>query len=359
MNKNIKDFNNFNIEQLKSWVKEFHFFYKYDSSFYTKSNKQYSLGNKTQRLCRYCGRDKSQVTFKKNAHAIPKVIGNRFVKCFYECDSCNAIFGKYETDLSSFIGLRGYYETPDKYGKKRVRIYKSKSGEGSLYFSKRGMELNDPKEEIFEIFDNDKILKSKAYKNPYIPLNVYKALLKMSVSVFKDESMKDLINTIKFLITDEFDNNILIKKFAKLSCFFLTDFYIDNPIIFVFKKLSAIKEYEKKENILIPDKTIIIFFRDFSYQIFIPLDKSDDFISKETNNPVMLPLFPPMFANSKYTEYKLYPNYYHELKDLSSSEKIKDEKDEFIFISPIEPILLEYDNEEYEKIKLKYNLRDK
>ena len=73
----------------------------------------------------------------------------------------------------------------------------------------------------------------------------------------------------------------------------------------------------------------------------------------------MLPLFPPMFANSKYTEYKLYPNYYHELKDLSSSEKIKDEKDEFIFISPIEPILLEYDNEEYEKIKLKYNLRDK
>lgn len=359
MNETVKELNNLNIEMLNAWVKEFHSYYKYDSSFNTQTKHRYALGNKVQQRCRYCGMDKSQSTFKKNAHIIPKVIGNRLVTCHYECDRCNAIFGKYETDLSSFIGLRGYYETTDNYGIKKRRVYKSKSGEGTIYFSERGMELIDPKSEIFELLENGKTFKSIVNKNPYIPLNVFKALIKISLSVLKDESMKDFDDTIKFLITDKFDNHILIKKFAKLSYLTLIDFYIEHPIIYIFRKLPSLKEYEIKENIHIPNKTVLIFFRDFIYQIFIPFDISDDISLNNENKSIIFPLYPPMIASPKCMEAKLYHNYYHELRDLSSNKKIRNEMDEFFWTFPDKPIATEYSKEEHLKIKNKYNLRDK
>src|SRR5262245_57683214 len=60
---------------------------------------------KRNRVCRFCKKDSTQTTFKKKAHAIPALIGNKTLFTDYECDGCNEIFGQYENELGNFAGI--------------------------------------------------------------------------------------------------------------------------------------------------------------------------------------------------------------------------------------------------------------
>ena len=52
------------------------------------------LGNKDYKVCRFCGKKESEVTFNKIAHATPECTGNRYLASYYECDECNKKFGR-------------------------------------------------------------------------------------------------------------------------------------------------------------------------------------------------------------------------------------------------------------------------
>jgi hypothetical protein len=43
------------------------------------------LGDKKKRVCRFCGKSPPDVTFKKVAHAIPELLGNKSIESAYEC----------------------------------------------------------------------------------------------------------------------------------------------------------------------------------------------------------------------------------------------------------------------------------
>jgi hypothetical protein len=177
------------------------------------------------------------------------------------------------------------------------------------------------------------------------------------LSLLKDVAMIDYTETLKFLITNELDNSILVKSLARLSCFSLNNFYIEFPIVYIYNKLPHINKYEETENVCIPSKTFVIFFRDFSYQIFLPFDKADGWAMNTNNYKILLPVYPPIIHNKDYSEVLYYPKYFHNFTNLSNTEKVRDEKDEFYIVSPVEPILLEYTEEEHEKLKKEYNLR--
>lgn len=98
-----------NIEQAKENIA----FYmeKYDITRYElktenirNEDKKY-IGNKHERMCRFCGKTKGETTFKKVAHAIPELIGNKVLISFEECDECNKIFSKLENELANFLIL--------------------------------------------------------------------------------------------------------------------------------------------------------------------------------------------------------------------------------------------------------------
>lgn len=62
------------------------------------------LGNKIQRVCRFCGKNKNEVSFKKKAHVIPEGIGNKKLFSLSECDSCNSFYGNtIENDLNNLL----------------------------------------------------------------------------------------------------------------------------------------------------------------------------------------------------------------------------------------------------------------
>lgn len=55
-----------------------------------------NLKKRPDRVCRYCGLNATQATFKKEAHIIPHLMGNRYLVSDFECDKCNELFSKYE-----------------------------------------------------------------------------------------------------------------------------------------------------------------------------------------------------------------------------------------------------------------------
>src|SRR5262245_65876053 len=62
------------------------------------------LGQKPQ-VCRFCSRTKPEVTFRKEAHAVPELAGNGTLISFYECDECNNRFSAFEDDLGKLTLL--------------------------------------------------------------------------------------------------------------------------------------------------------------------------------------------------------------------------------------------------------------
>jgi hypothetical protein len=54
-------------------------------------NKQIILGSKPFK-CRFCGGKPPERTFKKRAHAVSELLGNKVMKSLYECDTCNERF---------------------------------------------------------------------------------------------------------------------------------------------------------------------------------------------------------------------------------------------------------------------------
>jgi hypothetical protein len=67
--------------------------------------KKFTLGNKSDRVCRFCGKTEAGVKFISDAHIIPEFMGNHNLLSYFECDSCNSIFSKYENSFANFMRI--------------------------------------------------------------------------------------------------------------------------------------------------------------------------------------------------------------------------------------------------------------
>jgi hypothetical protein len=81
------------------------------------------IGNKTNRKCRFCGKNEEQTTFKRKAHAISEGLGNKKVFLFDECDECNDKFSvEIEPDLINYFSIfRTFYDVKGKGGSKKIK----------------------------------------------------------------------------------------------------------------------------------------------------------------------------------------------------------------------------------------------
>jgi len=66
------------------------------------------LDDPGEQRCRFCGGkpgdsiDGDTVTFKKDAHVIPQLLGNSNLVSDFECDICNEYFSLYESSLGEY-----------------------------------------------------------------------------------------------------------------------------------------------------------------------------------------------------------------------------------------------------------------
>lgn len=166
--------------------------YYYPDTIVPFPNKKLSLKKKSERTCRFCSKKHPEVKFSKEAHVIPRLIGNRYVIHDSECDVCNEEFSVFDRSMANYIGMfrtidkiKGYEGVPKfKSGDNKLAISTEKDPEGNETLV---LDLNEIEPDEKE--SGSKLLSAK--KQPYIPLHVMKCFYKMAYSLLR---VKKLMN---------------------------------------------------------------------------------------------------------------------------------------------------------------------
>jgi len=147
--------------------------------------------------CRFCGRQKPEVTFRKRAHALPESIGNKSLFSHYECDDCNGRFGRdLETHLASFMHLN--HTMFGVIGKNGYPKFKLTNG-SEIVNDGSFIDWQDIPQENLSYDEALRKLTATEKVPAFIPQNVYKALVKMALTIMPAEELKTFKDTISWL----------------------------------------------------------------------------------------------------------------------------------------------------------------
>lgn len=173
---------------------------KYDcaASYHMTSKDKKKVLSANTEGCRFCGKKKPEVTFKKDAHAIPHTTGNRWLFSDFECDECNAHFGRLlENEFGNFMHLNH-----------TMSAVKGKTGRNKFVQKKEGISIiNDgahldwkgvPDENIN--YDQDAGVLTVTQKMPgYVPVAVYKTLIKIALTIMPEEELANFSDTSEWI----------------------------------------------------------------------------------------------------------------------------------------------------------------
>ena len=258
-----------------------------------------NLKPKRERTCRFCGKSYPEVTFKKDAHIVPELIGNKKLLSDFECDNCNWKFGQFENDLANFLGpFRTFANLAGKNG-----IPKYKSADKELTIELAPDSVFDVRMKDFSYIENnikferkDKILKIQSKSNPYTPLNVFKSLLKSAVSFVDKGDLKYLSDTFKFLMDDDFEIDSSANFIITIHQYFIPGEIKSSPFIIYYRKQENLKNYPA------PSMAFVFYIKNTVIQLFVPFHSDDYFFykpeqEKERKIFVIPPLIPEKWIN--------------------------------------------------------------
>lgn len=285
-------------------------------------DKRIYKGNSQKKVCRFCGKDDTKTKFKKKAHIIPEFMGNKLHFSNYECDECNEYFGNLEDSLSNFAGILNSLST-----------IKGKRGYSKFKDKKDGIEVfANSKDEIIARTDNaDKeygikrniengTITIEANQPSYIPLDAYKALVKIGLCMLPDEEIKNYNKALEWIKSENTKENQY------------------NPFFNIYRKVGGEKRflepwavlYKKRNHELLenfPHHTFLLFYGLITYQVFLPFHKDDDHLENEEEIffPIQEQVIEDVIENGKLVKFDV------GLKSLWSPEKEKNRREKFTF----------------------------
>lgn len=228
--------------------------------------------------CIFCGKDENTVKFKKVAHAISEGVGNKRLISYNECDECNKRFGdKFEDDFCKYIqpfritsqifGKKSYIRHKDEKSGHRIEIQKSKPIIPEFNMDLKMLIQDEKNKECVNIDKESGQITVNIKRQKYIPFNVYKALMKMAISIMPKEEIANFAYSVAVLMVDEDDRIPTIGFLEFISGI--------NP----FKGIS-VRLFKRKENTeeVFPYMIFILSFGNFSLQI--PIWSNAEFESK-------------------------------------------------------------------------------
>ncbi|MGV2967257.1 HNH endonuclease [Paenibacillus sp. AGC30] len=181
-------------------IDEFEFYSKHYRTEYFVFNfvSDMILGDKNNRVCRFCGLSSPEVKFEKKAHAIPESIGNKHVLTYYECDMCNEFFGNtlennlgnYSAPLRTLSLIRGKKDKIPAHNKKGIDV---RAKDHIVHIKV------DPDSSFVEYDEEAGEITLTLTRLPYIPMEVYKAYVKMALSMMNESDFKDFPMTLDWI----------------------------------------------------------------------------------------------------------------------------------------------------------------
>jgi hypothetical protein len=257
------------------------------------SSKSYEPTKVKSNICRYCNRTFKETTFNQNTHLLPELIGENNILTFDECDICNKLFSDYESSFSIFI--RPYITLLGVKGKKKIPKFQSRTvnrNEETRTILKH-REGNEKELHIQTLDDYTINADTKTFdivfrKPPFVPLKIYKSLLKIGLSLLPKEF--DNANKQSFAWLTERQEHLEFIHFAFITS--LKRKYFATPFAELYRAKKLV--IGKSE---FPEHVLILYFANQIIQIFLPF--SDELKKVHNGNRTLsLDLF-PAFAFDK------------------------------------------------------------
>ncbi|MDC9513100.1 hypothetical protein PSH47_04900 [Pseudoalteromonas sp. CST5] len=266
------------------------------------SDKKIKVGErlKSNRVCRFCNNTRDNVTsFSQEAHAISESLGNKTVILNEECDGCNKYFSEtIERDIDTYLKiLTAFFKVRNKDNKvpkikgKNFEFFHNTTSEGPdhiLMYKPSG--------------DDEGLEKSTSSKR--IPLkfngkvkmqNIYKALVKFSLSVIDNDDLNKFGKTIRWISGDFF-----YKKLPKIAV--LTSYH-------GFSKGAELKVYLRKDNdARLPFAVGEFQFTFLKYVFIIPTFDDDEYDFTEKDNYEYFWSFFKFYHHEKNWDYQCFSN---------------------------------------------------
>lgn len=225
------------------------------------------LGDKNDRLCRYCGKRSPAVQFRKKAHAFPQAIGNRWIIDYWECDTCNALFsGMLEDDFVKYLGPQRTLSRI--HGSNGVPSFQRKKGELRIEWDGDTLKITTPNENDVVIDEDGKGFTLRVELQPYTPMGVFKCFVKMALAVMPEAELKFCKHLIKWISEKQHSTESF--PFSPLLIFTqFMPFHMPNDVIIY----SLQKRKEGITNVPFMQFTILI--HNTHYQFFLPMPEQD------------------------------------------------------------------------------------
>ncbi|PFC27710.1 HNH endonuclease [Bacillus thuringiensis] len=261
------------------------------------------------RVCRFCGKSQNEVKFKKDAHAIPHMLGNQYLLSKDECDVCNQYFSQLENDLGNYTlfirsiqGQKGKRSYP-KFKRNDIKV-ETVLHEEKEELKKRLKISNQLGSDRVKEHEETNSMIITGDQDSYTPIAVYKCLVKVALTILPDTQIKYFSETIKWILERDHSKgnpNSDLLMFESL----ISPGFFESPYILL---------HLRKENSLtnLPYAICKIYFGYFMYQFYIPMCEEDK--NKRLD-------FRPLIVESSVMR-----NNSLNAVDLSSPELIKGEK---------------------------------
>jgi hypothetical protein len=226
------------------------------------------LGDKSNRVCRFCRKPRPEVTFKKVAHAIPESLGNKSIESAYECDSCNEKFGAgIENDLGNWSKpMRTMARIRGKSGVPTLKKGGAQSG-WRIEHGERGFEIKSYEDDpIYNLDEAAKIVTFTLKRDPYTPVGVLKAFMKIGLTLLPEEEVANFPHLLTWIQDPDHS-----REFAE-SC----------PLIYTFQPgpkpndvIAAMLLRRKRAFTQIHYLYLVLGYGQEAYQVQLPSEKHD------------------------------------------------------------------------------------
>ena len=284
------------------------------SWFLTPGEKTVLKNESGSQRCRFCGEQPPQATFKLEAHALPEALGNKSLFSDYECDACNAFFGKgiendfgnWSKPMRTFARIRG---------KKGIPTLK-KEGTGGWrieYDDSSGFNITRYEDTPDFLVINEETLEVtfQFRRDVHTPVAVLKAFVKMGLTLLPEAEVQNFSHAVKWIKNP--DHN---KGLVAVSTFPVIYSFIPGPM--PFDKIALLL-YRRKNGVDgVPYAFFTLAYGNEAFQVILPSPEKDASINGKT---VTIMPFP--------TPYDVWPTGYglprRGLLDLTCREQVKDE----------------------------------
>lgn len=285
------------------------------------SDTPYYLGSPTPRVCRFCSKAEPEVSFRKDAHVMPDFMGNRNILSYFECDTCNGLFAKYEDSFANYLGVARTFNQIKGKNKKVPKFKDNKTGlevsmgAGGLHI--KTIQGQDPLI-IDEATNSAQLVTTRP---SYVPIHLVKLLLKMAICLLEEQEVADYEWARRFVTSDIHD-----EAAQSINLLNVMMHSIPGPPVFPapFAQLYTRNQTAPAD---MPEKMFVLYYANYYFQVALPFSRVDKARFLAITPPLKtidIPVFPLLIGETWLADYG--PAFFRRVNFNSNKKRVGEEQ---------------------------------